>query len=272
MGKILLSFDTEEFDVPRENDVPYTVEEGVAVSAYGTSRILDILKRHSAKATFFCTVNFAEGAPDIIRRIITEGHEIASHGVRHWEPQAEDAVTSRPRLQELTGQPILGYRQPRMFHVDEAELRRTGYIYNTSLNPCFIPGHYNHLDKPRTPFMQEGVLQIPVSVTPTLRIPLFWLALHNFPYWLYQKLVDRTINHDGYFATYMHPWEFYPCTEHPEFKMKFISQNHAGPGMEARLDKLVAHLKAQGHSFITYTEFAKEQIDLLTSGDKSTAK
>ena len=41
---ILLSFDTEEFDVPREHGVDFSLEEGMKVSVEGTNRILDVLK------------------------------------------------------------------------------------------------------------------------------------------------------------------------------------------------------------------------------------
>ena len=47
---ILLSFDTEEFDVPREHGVDISLEEGMRVSMAGTTRILDILKANSSTA------------------------------------------------------------------------------------------------------------------------------------------------------------------------------------------------------------------------------
>ena len=47
---ILLSFDIEEFDVPREHGVNYSLEEGVKVSVEGTNIILDILKRNDVRA------------------------------------------------------------------------------------------------------------------------------------------------------------------------------------------------------------------------------
>lgn len=257
MGKILLSFDTEEFDVPREKGVKFdTLTEGMVVSGFGTERILDILRQNGVRATFFCTTNFAENAPAIMQRILNEGHEVAAHGVDHWEPKPSDVFRSKERLEELMGIKVLGYRQPRMFSVSEEDIRRAGYIYNSSLNPCFIPGHYNHLDKPRTPFMLDGVLQIPTAVTPWVRFPLFWLALHNLPLWLYKAMARRCVNHDGIFATYFHPWEFYPLTEHPEFKVKYISQNHAGKGMEQRLDSLIKMFLKEGHKFETYSDYA----------------
>jgi hypothetical protein len=144
-----------------------------------------------------------------------------------------------------------------MFKVDLKEQARQGYIYNASLNPAFIPGRYMHLTTPRTYFMQEGVLQIPASVSPWLRIPMFWLSLHNFPMWLYKALVHRIVKHDGYFNTYFHPWEFYPLGEHPELKMPFIIKNHAGQGMYDRLKEVILDLKARGEEFGTYSSFAE---------------
>ena len=252
---ILLSFDTEEFDVPREHGVDYSLEEGMQVSVTGTNLILDVLQRNGVRATFFCTGNFAEHAPEVMKRIMDEGHEVACHGVDHWRPADTDFARSKEIVERITGRTVYGYRQPRMFPVLESEIRRVGYRYNSSLNPAFIPGRYMHLTEPRTWFMKDGVMQIPASVTPWLRFPLFWLSLHNLPQWLYHWLTRRTLSHDGYFVTYFHPWEFYELKEHPELKMPFIIRNHSGQQMMERLDSLIKMLKGRGHEFITFNEF-----------------
>ena len=125
---ILLSFDTEEFDVPREHGVDFPLDEAMKVSVYGTNKILDCLKKNGVKATFFCTSNFAENAPEVMRRIMDEGHEVAAHGCDHWQPQASDVSRSKEILERLTGRTIQGYRQPRMFPVSDTELERMGYV------------------------------------------------------------------------------------------------------------------------------------------------
>lgn len=257
---VLLSFDTEEFDVPRENGVPWdTLTEGMDVSAYGTNVILDILREHDVHATFFCTGNFAMHAPELIRRILDEGHEVACHGVDHWAPKPSDVVRSKEIVERVAGQKVYGYRQPRMCEVDDDEIEKQGYLYNSSINPAFIPGHYMHLDLPRTCFYRGDVLQIPSSVSPWLRIPLFWLALHNFPEWLYFFLVKRVLKKDGYFTTYFHPWEFYPLKQHPEFKTKWIVRNNSGKQLSQRLARLISRLKRKGEEFVTYKEFVKQR-------------
>ena len=125
-----------------------------------------------------------------------------------------------------------------------------------------------HLSEPRTCFMTGKLLQIPASVTPWIRFPLFWLSCHDLPMWLYQSLVNRVLKHDGYFVTYFHPWEFYPLGEHPEFKMPFIIRNHSGKGMEERLDMLIRNLKEKGYPFMTYSEFAQIKLAELNKPDE----
>ena len=256
---ILLSFDIEEFDGPREHGVEYSLEEGMEVSVEGTNLILDILKKNDVRATFFCTGNFARNAPDVMNRIVREGHEVACHGVDHWKPCESDFKLSKEIVEDVSGVHVSGYRQPRMFPVVESEIKKAGYRYNSSLNPAFIPGRYMNLTTPRTCFVKDGVMQIPASVTPWFRFPLFWLSLHNLPEKIYHYLVRRVLKKDGYFVTYFHPWEFYELKDHPEFKMPFIIKNHSGREMVERLDNLVKMLKREGYKFITYDEFVDIQ-------------
>lgn len=260
---VLLSFDIEEFDLPREHGVEISLEESMDVSVYGTTKLLNLLQKHHVKASFFVTGVFAKNAPDILHRMISEGHEIACHGVDHFEPKTTDVKESKQIIEAISGVRTFGYRQPRMFPVSDKEIKEAGFLYNSSLNPAFIPGRYMHLDVPRTPFMKEGVLQIPASVTPIIRFPLFWLSNHVLPVRLYHWMIRRTLKHDGYFTTYMHPWEFYPLTEHPEWKTQLIIKMNSGDALLKRLDSMIQMLKKENASFLTYTEFTRQQIERL---------
>ena len=247
--------------MPKENGLDYDpVAQGMEVSKYGTNKILDCLKECGVKGTFFCTTNFASNAPEVIKRIMEEGHEIAAHGCDHFNPVSEDTDRCKKHLEKVTGRSVRGWRQPRMFPVNNKALHSEGYTYNASLNPAFIPGRYMHLRTPRTWFMQDGVMQIPASVSPWLRIPMFWLSLHNFPLWLYKALCRRIVKHDGYFNTYFHPWEFYPLGEHPELKIMYIVKRHAGKDMYNRLKEVILDLKSRGYEFGTYSEFAASKV------------
>lgn len=252
---VMLSFDTEEFDIPREQGKVIPFEEKIRVSTDGTNKILDILKETGIHATFFCTTNLLLNAPQLAHRIISEGHEMASHGCDHADPQPQHVIDSKKMLESAYKVKIYGYRQPRMFAVSDETLKEEGYKYNSSLNPAFIPGRYMHLNVSRTAFMQNGILQIPASVTPIFRFPLFWLSAHHLPMWVYEWLVKRTLKHDGYFNTYFHPWEFVKILGIPEYGVPYIIGHNAGEPMQKRLAHLINTLKKFGVEFITYNEF-----------------
>ena len=258
---VFLSFDTEEFDVPYEHDQSFDVmKDGMEISRIGTLRILEILNHSDIKATFFCTTNFATNAPDVFHAILNDGHEVASHGCCHWDPKPEDALSSKGFLEKLAGKSIYGYRQPRMFPTNSQALADCGYLYNASLNPTFIPGRYVHFSTPRLPFFECGLLQIPSSVTPLLRIPLFWYALHVFPFKLYKAFCHQIIRHDKFFNTYFHPWEFASLKEHKDWTLPPFIRSTSGENMCSRLQRLIDDLKSRGESFGTY----KQYLDYFT--------
>lgn len=255
---VLLSIDAEEFDVPKEQGVDISIEDSMKVSTEGACRVLDIFKEAGVRATFFCTVTFAEHAPAVMERIVKEGHEVASHGMVHWQPQASGIAESKPRLEVISGTAVNGYREPRMLGTDDEVIERAGFLYNSSLHPTFIPGRYMRFNIPRTPFRQGGVLQIPASVTPGIRLPLFWLACHHYPQWLYKKLCLWTLHHDSLFTTYFHPWEFYPLADHREWRIPYIIRRNSGEEMARRLQALIQTLKRDGAQFITFSEYMEQ--------------
>ena len=252
---ILLSFDIEEFDMPFEYERKIDFKDQMSISIQGTITILDILKTHNIKATFFSTVTFALNASKVMERILAEGHEIASHSYYHSDFKVEHLLESRLKLEEITGEKVLGYRMPRMQPVDEKEIYKAGYIYNSSLNPTYLPGRYNNFNKPRTYFMQDGVLQIPASVTPIIRFPLFWLSFHNFPLFLYKWLSRITLKKDKYINIYFHPWEFIDLNDKERFNFPTYVSKNSGTKMTQRIDDFIHSMKSKGYIFGTFSEF-----------------
>ena len=255
-GKVLVSFDIEEFDLPREHGGEISLKEGVKVSSEGLERILEVLEKQKVKATFFVTGNFARENPEAVRKIFKAGHEVGAHGVDHFCPKASDLEESKKILEKVLGKKISGYRVPRMQEIDYKELKRLGYKYDSSVNPAFIPGRYNHLDVPRKKFKKEGVFEVPTSVATRLRIPMFWLALHLFPLGVFKRLALRSLKETGYFATYFHPWEFTELKKFPVVPV-YIKEN-SGEKLAKRLDSVISFLKKHGGEFFTFGEFIEE--------------
>ena len=253
MKSVMLSFDVEEFDYPRERGEELSIDEGVRVSESGLEKIIKLLDEKEVRATFFCTGNFAKKKSDILKKLLKEGHEIACHGVDHFEPKETDIAESKKIVERMVGTKVIGYRQPRMQRIDYLKMAKSGYKYDSSVNPAFVPGRYNNSRVSKKPFIKEGIYEIPVSVATGMRIPMFWLALHLFPKKMYYSLAKKVLKKNEYFTTYFHPWEF---AELSRFKVVpwYIKKN-SGDKLINRLGGLIDELKGKEYEFITYKEF-----------------
>ncbi len=93
-----------------------------------TPRILDLLKRENLKATFFIIGSRAELHPDLVQRIIAEGHLLGNHSYSHPNlsttagAQTRIELNATQRLIEmLTGRSTLLFRPP--YNADAAPAR-----------------------------------------------------------------------------------------------------------------------------------------------------
>lgn len=253
---VCLSFDIEEFDMPLEYNGNIDFEEQIAVSRRGTEIILNLLKKYGINATFFSTVVFAENNKDIIERILKEGHELASHTYHHSKFEIGDLKKSKERLEELFNEKIYGLRMPRMMKIDENEVAKAGYHYNSSINPTFLPGRYNNLHLPRRIFTESGILQIPASVSSGFRFPLFWLSFHNLPFYFYKNLAKSALKKDNYLNIYFHPWEFVDITN-KKYNLPFYTTKDVGSKMIDKFSKFLSWINETKHETITLKELAE---------------
>lgn len=85
-----------------------------------TPAVLDLLRAHGAKATFFLIAQRAEAHPALVRRIVAEGHAVGNHSHRHRHtfsllgPRgfAAEINAAQQVLQRLTGRPPRWFRAP----------------------------------------------------------------------------------------------------------------------------------------------------------------
>ena len=228
--KLLLSFDLEEYEKAGTKGVDIGYKGGIIVE-----QLLDKLE---VKATFFVTGTFYTAYPDFVKELSTQ-HEIAFHGLDHtddYQDMAEDDAyhrlyTGKTALEKGLSSPVEGFRAPRMRPPAYTVLKKVPFLYSSSLHPTYVPGRYNHLRKPQTPFIKEGVLEIPVSVAPVVRLPVSWVWFRTGGL-TYAKAVTSFINTD-YVAIYFHPWE---CVQ---LKGGFVHTRNTGKKMEDMLKKFL---------------------------------
>jgi peptidoglycan/xylan/chitin deacetylase (PgdA/CDA1 family) len=247
---VLLSFDVEEFDVPEEYGQSLSDEVKFAVSRQGLESLLQLLDELGIRATFFTTANFALHHTAFMQAI-AQTHEIASHGFYHSSFEVADLQRSRETLESITQTAITGFRMARLQKVNDQDIARAGYAYNSSVNPTYLPGRYNNLGYPRIAHYANSLLNIPVSVTPVVRFPLFWLSFKNLPLSLYQFVSAQTLQVDHYLSLYFHPWEFVDISR---FMIPGYIKRHSGQPMLRRLKRYLTWLQTQA-DFVPYAEF-----------------
>ena len=85
-----------------------------------TAKILDILQKHNVPATFFLVGNYLETNPDLVRRMVAEGHTVGNHTMHHPDmSKISDIVEFQKELKDLealylkiTGQKMEKYYRP----------------------------------------------------------------------------------------------------------------------------------------------------------------
>lgn len=254
-NSILLSFDVEEFDIPEEYGELLSDSVKIETSLIGLKTIISLLNKLELTATFFVTANFALHHPLLIKEI-SNRHEIASHGFYHSSFCLDDLVTSKQVLEEITSTEVRGFRMARLKSIDDLEIEQARYKYSSSINPTYLPGRYNNFFKKRTAHYSNQLLILPISVTPLLRFPLFWLSFKNLPLSLIKVASQLTLNTDSYLNIYFHPWEFVDISD---FKLPGYIKNCSGSRMVSKLENYLLWLKTQGQ-FLTISEFQTNRV------------
>ena len=125
-----------------------------------TFRLLDLLDDHGARGTFFTLGVVARHHPRLVRAIAERGHEIASHGWDHTpvfrlgaDGFRADVRRAKHTLENLTGQPVRGYRAPNYsIRADTpwafSILAEEGHVYDSSIHPI-VHDRYGFPDAPR---------------------------------------------------------------------------------------------------------------------------
>ena len=251
---VLLSFDVEEFDMPLEYGFNITPAEQMETGKRGLDAIQPVLQAADITATLFTTANFAMHYPDAVKQLAHK-HEIASHTFYHSEFREEHLLASKNKLEEISGQTVSGLRMPRMRKVSMAEVKKAGYLYDSSINPTWLPGRYNNFHLSRTMYTEEGMIRVPASVSPHIRIPLFWLSFKNLPYPLFKMLALQTLKQDGYLCLYFHPWEF---TDIDQYGLPGYTKRLNGKPLLERLQQLLTDLTKEA-AFITMRHFVQQK-------------
>jgi polysaccharide deacetylase family protein (PEP-CTERM system associated) len=225
--------------------------------------LLSMLAETGSTGTFFTLGWIAERIPRTIRRIVREGHELASHGYEHrrifeQDPDSfrQDIRKTKAILEDIAGATVKGYRAATFSITKESLwayeiLADEGYLYSSSVYPV-RHDLYGMPEVPRfafRPHCKSRMVEYPMS---TLN-----LAGRNFPgggggyfrifpYAYSRYAINRTNAAEGQpYMFYFHPWEI--DTEQPrpsDVGLKSRLRHYTNLSkMESKLERLLRDFK-----------------------------
>ena len=192
-----------------------------------TREVLDFLDARDVRGTFFVVGETAEARPELVREVAARGHEVGLHGWRH-QPLTEldpdvfraDVTRGKALLEDLTGEPVLGFRAPTFSLVPESRwavdvLADSGFTYSSSILPARSP-LFGDPTLPATPFRwPSGLVELPCPVVRAGGVGLPYLGgvyLRALP-GPASTAARRSVGREQLLWIYCHPYDFDPDEE-----------------------------------------------------------
>jgi len=253
-----LSFDVEEFFHVANLRGHFAREDWDAVPSrlsVGMNAILDCLGRNDARATFFWLGWVAERAPDLVRRCVDEGHEIASHGYEHLFLQdlgPEGLDRDLERTEEILV--AAGAPRPTGFRASTFTLTRAtwwaldvlvrrGYRFDSSIHPIAHPTYGIPDFEPGISVVEApgggSIVEFPVSTYPCLgrNLPIGGGGYFRLLPGAVVRSAVASLERRGRPASiYLHPWEFDP--DQPRCPAPFLKRFRHYLNLERTLPRL----------------------------------
>jgi polysaccharide deacetylase family protein (PEP-CTERM system associated) len=191
-----------------------------------THRLLELLERHKVKATFFVLGWIAERVPDLVKKIVANGHEIASHGYGHLLAKTltpatfeKDLASSLEAIARCVPNKVIGFRAP-SFSLDRTTLwvfdvlTKYGIRYDSSIFPISFHPDYGVRDGVLSIYnVNDSLTEFPMSCFKFMGLTIPCCGggyFRIFPYGLTRTGIRKCNAENRPTVFYLHPWEIDP--------------------------------------------------------------
>jgi polysaccharide deacetylase family protein (PEP-CTERM system associated) len=223
-------------------------------------KLLDLFDSHNVSVTCFFLGWVAAKYPHLVREAAARGHEIASHGYSHElvyesgpDKFLEDARKSRSLLEDMSGEPVRGYRSAGFSSTEATpwffeKLREAGYVYDSSVFPASREHGGMKTDDlgPHIVRTASGdIVEFPISIARVLGRPMCFFGggyLRLFPLFVIERAAGKVTREGRPVIFYIHPREINP--RHPRLPMSlrrrfkcYVNLKTVRPKLERILEK-----------------------------------
>ena len=227
----ILGIDFEDWYHPQLVQ-PYITTEKKPTMFQGMDKILELLNKNETSATFFLVGELLYDNPELLDKIIDNGHEIAFHTMHHDRLDSENFSkkfdNELEQFDKLTGGKSKGFRAP-TFSLNQdsswviEKLEKHGYVYDSSIvpaksdlygmptaqqNPYKISS--NSLDKHN---LDGKLTEFPLAITKFFgkKIPAAGgFYLRSLPMKIMKNTIKNYEKNDMPATFFIHSWELTP--------------------------------------------------------------
>ncbi len=227
---ILLTFNIENNQPKLKNGTVISDEELIEITKNNTTSILRILEHHNEKATFFVDVELVSKIQDVLKNVISDGHEVA---ILNNDSSPEFIEEIKKNLEDFLEKQIRGIRQKKPdLNTEEIKLMEFSYVSNIENATILFP--LKRLLKSTKITEEMGISFVPESISPYAQIPYNDFVFQIVPLQYYQNMVVESLQNDEYVMIYLNTWQF---TEEKDlaFDIPFYRSINNGLKLEDKL-------------------------------------
>jgi len=228
-------------------------------------KLCEVLIKHEAKLTTFIVGKILDERHEIINKLTQFGTDFALHSYSHnlveYQDTEKEIKRSKKAYENHFGHAPLGYRAPqgRISKAHFKVLREEGFVFDASVIPSWRPGVYSNFTTPLHSYSVGGVLEIPFSVIPRIRLPLIMS---------YIKLLGRAytslisifgLPNIVVFDFHLHDLFRSESFDKLPMKYRIVHNRNASEALEI-FDAFVALLRSKGFNFLTMSELADKLL------------
>ncbi len=240
---ILLTFNVLNSTAPLKNGRVFSDAERSEITVRNTRSLLRILEKHDVRCTFFVEITFADDNPELLKAIVSKGHEVAFYLENSQWSEIEKV---KHKTESFIEKQIRGIRQ-KDNPVNTSALKEMSFNYVSNIENANILFPFKRLIRDTTINEVNGLSIVPESISPYSQLPYNDFVFQMLPMRYYQGMVAETLKNEEFVLIYLNTLQFTDLDLYP-FKIPFYRRYNSGKKMEDKLEAFLTWVNKNEHA------------------------
>ncbi len=248
---ILLTFNIINPDRVFTNTGRFESDQLLEITIQNTKAILRSLESKGILATFFIDISLVSQLEKLLKKIISEGHEISFYNI---DANLEEVELHKKNTEDLIGKQIRGIRMKENAF-DFSELNSLRFTYVSLIEDTALIFPFKRFER-KAPFTEQNGLSIlHESISRYSQIPYNDLVFQLLPLSYYESMVIETIKKDEFVLIYLNSWQFTDFDKN-SFELPFYKKYNSGKKLHDKLDQFLLWMIENELAYARVKDFA----------------